>query len=192
MTGAEDFAHFINKIYDAYDRYIKNTIYDAMVGYANNLTGMWKKTGTLTVENLRELCDLISTAMGMPVMIMGTRTAISKINDLTNVDYFSSTMKDELHQTGVLAVWEGIDLVTIPQVFERNQVGTYKLDNDILWIMPQTEERWIKLVNEGDMQVHQVADKDTNRDGTSEYEIQTKIGVGILLNGCFGVYKITA
>lgn len=192
ITGVEDFAHFINKVYDAFDRYIKNAIYDTMVGYANNLTGMWKKTGTLTEENLRELCDLVSTAMGQDVMILGTRTAVSKLHGITNVDYFSSNMKDELHQTGILAVWEGIDTVVIPQVFERNKVGTYKLDNDMLWIIPKTEERFVKLVYEGDMELAQVNDSNVNRDMTNEFEIRAKLGVGILLNGCFGVYKITA
>lgn len=58
--------------------------------------------------------------------------------------------------------------------------------------MPQTEERWIKLVNEGDTQISQVSDKDTNRDMTYEFEFQTKLGIGILLNGVFGVYDIDA
>ena len=52
VTGAEDFATFVNKMYEAYDRYVKNTIYDAMVGYANTLTGQFKKTGSLTADNL--------------------------------------------------------------------------------------------------------------------------------------------
>ena len=190
VMGVEDFAHFINKIYDAYDRYIKNAIYDTMVGYANNLSGMFKKTGSLTEANLRDLCDLVSTAMNQDVMIMGTRTAISKVNALTNVDYLSSNMKDELHRTGTMALWQGIEIIELPQVFEKNKVGQYKLDNDVLWIMPKSEERFIKLVNEGDMQIFQVSDAATNRDMTNEYEVMQKLGIGILLNGCFGVYKI--
>ena len=192
MTGAEDFAKFINKVYDAYDRYIKNAIYDTMVDYSTNLTGMFKKTGSITAQNLRDLCDLVSTAMGMPVMIMGTRTALQNVVALTGVDYLSSNMKDELHRTGTMTIWQGIELVEIPQVFERNKVGQYKIDSTLLWIMPQTEEKWIKLVNEGDTQISQVADKDTNRDLTYEYEMQTKLGIGILLNGVFGVYDIDA
>lgn len=104
VTGAEDFATFVNKMYEAYDRYVKNTIYDAMVGYANSLTGQFKKTGSVTADNLNALCDLVSTATGYPVMIMGTRTALSKITALQNASYISDTMKDEHMRTGLLGI----------------------------------------------------------------------------------------
>ena len=104
VTGAEDFATFVTKMYEAYDRYVKNTIYDAMVGYANSLTGQFKKTGSVTADNLNALCDLVSTATGYPVMIMGTRTALSKITALQNASYISDTMKDEHMRTGLLGI----------------------------------------------------------------------------------------
>ena len=94
-------------MYEAYDRYVKNTIYDAMVGYANALTGMFKKTGSLTADILNELCDLVSTATGRPVMIMGTRTALSKVTALQNAAYISDSMKEEHYKNGFLGMWEG-------------------------------------------------------------------------------------
>ena len=151
-------------MYEAYDRYVKNTIYDAMVGYATALTGQFKKTGSLTAENLNALCDLISTATGYPVMIMGTRTALSKVTALQNSLYISDVMKEEHRTKGLLGMWEGKELVEIPQVFEKNKVGSYKIDNTLLWIMPMTDIKWIKLVNEGDTQLRAITDKDTNID----------------------------
>ena len=177
-------------MYEAYDRYVKNTIYDAMVGYANTLTGQFKKTGSLTADNLNALCDLVSTATGYPVMIMGTRTALSKVTALQNASYISDTMKDEFNRTGLLGMWEGKELIEIPQVFEKNKVGSYKIDNTLLWIMPMTDIKWIKLVNEGDTQLRAITDKDTNMDMTYEQEIQTKLGVAVMLNSAFGVYDV--
>ena len=177
-------------MYEAYDRYVKNTIYDAMVGYANTLTGQFKKTGSLTADNLNALCDLVSTATGYPVMIMGTRTALSKVTALQNASYISDTMKDEHMRTGLLGMWEGKELISIPQVFEKNKVGSYKIDNTLLWIMPMTDIKWIKLVNEGDTQLRAITDKDTNMDMTYEQEIQTKLGVAVMLNSAFGVYDV--
>ena len=75
-----------------------------MVGYANSLTGQFKKTGSVTADNLNALCDLVSTATGYPVMIMGTRTALSKITALQNASYISDTMKDEHMRTGLLGI----------------------------------------------------------------------------------------
>jgi 6,7-dimethyl-8-ribityllumazine synthase len=107
VTGAEEFAKFVTKMYEAYDRYVKNALYDAMVGYATTLTGQFKKTGSVTAENLNALCDLVSTATGYPVMIMGTRTALSNVIGLQNAQYISDAMKDEHYRTGTLGMWEG-------------------------------------------------------------------------------------
>lgn len=177
-------------MYEAYDRYVKNTIYDAMIGYATSLTGQFKKTGSLTADNLNALCDLVSTATGYPVMIMGTRTALSKVTALQNASYISDTMKDEHMRTGLLGMFEGKQLVEIPQVFEKNKIGSYKIDNTLLWIMPMTDIKFIKVVNEGDTQLRAITDKDTNMDMTYESEIQTKLGCAVMLNSAFGVYDV--
>ena len=192
VMGLEDWAKFITRVYEAYDRYIKNTVYDTMVGYATALTGQFKETGTITAENLNNLCDLVSTATGAPVMIMGTRSALAKVMSLQNADYISDAMKDEHYRNGVLGMWEGKQLVEIPQVFEKGKVGQYKIDNTLLWIMPVADEKFIKVVNEGDTQLMSVADKDSNMDMTYEYELQTKLGCGVILSGAFGCYDIDA
>ena len=192
VTGAEEFATFVNKMYDAYDRYVKNTIYDAMVGYSTALTGQFKKTGSVTAENLNALCDLVSTATGLPVMIMGTKTALNSVIALQNASYISDAMKDEHYRTGTLGMWEGKELVAIPQVFEKGKVGQYKIDNTLIWVMPVTDLKFIKLVNEGDTQLRAITDKDANMDYTYEQEIMTKLGVAIMLNSAFGVYDIDA
>ena len=192
VTGAEEFSKFINKMYEAYDRYVKNALYDAMVGYATALTGTFKKTGSLTPEGLNELCELLETTTGYRVRIMGTRAALANVIKLQNATYISDAMKDEHYRTGTLGMWEGKELVEIPQVFEKNKVGTYKIDNTIIWIMPTSEEKFLKLVNEGDTQLRTIADKDENMDYTYENEMATKLGVGVMLNGAFGVFDIDA
>ena len=179
-------------MYDAYDRYVKNTLYDAMVGYAKGLTGQFKVTGDPTTDKLNALCDLVSTATGYPVIIMGTRTALSKVIALQNGQYISDAMKDEHYRTGTLGMWEGKELVEIPQVFEKNKVGTYKLSNTMIWFMPVSEEKFLKLVNEGDTQLRTIADKDENMDYTYESEMMTKLGVGVMLNGAYGVWDLEA
>lgn len=177
-------------MYEAYDRYIKNAIYDAMVGYVDTMPALYKKTGTLTPENLNALCDLVSTATGYPVMIMGTRAALGKVVGIQNGSYISDAMKNEHYRTGLLGMFEGKECVEIPQLFERGKIGTYKLRNDLLWIMPVTDIKFIKLVNEGDTQLHSVMDKDTHMDMTYDQEMQTKLGVGIMLNSAFGAYVV--
>ena len=179
-------------MYEAYDRYVKNALYDAMVSYATTLTGLFKKTGSIDTAKLNELCDLVSTATGYPVMIMGTRTALGSVIGLQNTNYISDSMKDEHYRTGLLGMWEGRELVEIPQVFEKGKIGQPKIDNTLLWVMPVTDLKFIKLVNEGDTQLRAISDKDTNMDMTYEQELQTKLGVAVMLNSAFGVYDLDA
>lgn len=58
--------------------------------------------------------------------------------------------------------------------------------------MPAADLKFIKLVNEGDTQLRAITDKDTLMDMTYEQEIQTKLGVAVMLNSAFGVYDIDA
>ena len=192
VMGAEDFAKFVNKMYEAYDRYVKNALYDAMVGYATTLVGQFKKSGSLTEADLNALCDLVETATGYQVRIMGTKAALRNVTALKGSEYYSDSMKDEHYKTGLLGWFEGRELIEIPQVFEKNKVGTYKIDNTLLWIMPTSEEKFIKLVNEGDTQLRAITDKDANMDMTYEQEMMTKLGVAVMLNSAFGVFDIEA
>ena len=58
--------------------------------------------------------------------------------------------------------------------------------------MPASEEKFIKLVNEGDTQLRAITDKDTLMDMTYEQEMMTKLGVAVMLNSAFGVWDIDA
>ena len=177
-------------MYEAYDRYVKNTIYDTMVDYSKKLAATYKKTGSVSEESLNELCEIVSTATGYPVMIMGTEAALKNVIALQNANYISDAMKNEHYRTGTLGMWEGKELVAIPQVFEKGKIGEYKISNKLIWIMPTTDLKFIKLVNEGDTQLRAITDKDTNMDMTYEQEMMTKLGCAVMLNSAFGVYDI--
>ena len=83
LTGAEDFAKFVTKIYEAVDRYVTETVYRAMMSAAEDLpggaggAGQWVKTGALndsTRETLIQLVEDVQMASGASeVVIMGTK-----------------------------------------------------------------------------------------------------------------------
>ena len=108
-TGVEDWGTFITKIYEAYDYYIKQTIYDTMVGYKDKIAATYKKTGSVTAETLRELCELVEMVTGHNVVIMGTRTALRNVTALQNAQFISDAMKNEHYTTGLLGMWEGYE-----------------------------------------------------------------------------------
>ena len=188
MTGVEDWATFVSKIYEAYDNYIKQAIYDTMVGYKDKIAATYKKTGSVTAETLRELCELVEMVTGHPVVIMGTRTALRNVTALQNAQFISDAMKNEHYNTGFLGMWEGYELVEIGQGFKSSDLAQKLVTNDILWIMPVVDNKFIKFVNEGDSQVYQVTDAGAHMDMTYDFEFQTKIGVAVMFNLAFGMY----
>ena len=86
--------------------------------------------------------------------------------------------------------WEGIRLVEIPQNFKLNDTTNYLVDNTKLFIMPMADNKFIKLVNEGDAQITQVTDPTTRRDMTYEYEYQMKFGIAVVTNLKWGMWNI--
>lgn len=120
ITGAEDFSAFITKIYEAVDRYLNETIYQAMMSASKNLpggatgSGQWVKTGALdesTRPTLMQLCEDVQMASNATeVVIMGTKAALAKVTGLQNAQWASDEMKNERNSTGRIAMWEGIRL----------------------------------------------------------------------------------
>jgi hypothetical protein len=203
ITGAEDFSKFVTKLYEAIDRYLNETIYQAMMSASENLpggasgSGQWVKTGALdetTRETLVQLVEDVQMASGAnEVVIMGTKTALSKVTGLQNVQWISNEMKNERHTTGKLGIWEGIRLVEIKQGFALQDTTKYLVDDKVLFIMPLTgDTKFIKIVNEGEAEIRQVQDGTTNQDMTYDYRYMFKMGVGVQISLLFGVYNIAA
>ncbi|MCD8377879.1 MAG: hypothetical protein LUB59_03730 [Candidatus Gastranaerophilales bacterium] len=194
-TGIESMAQFSIKITEAFNQYLNQAIYDALMEVGETLGTQFYKTSALddtTKETLRTLCMDVSIATGQPVAILGTRVALGSVFDLTGVDWFSNDMKNEMYTTGKMAYFEGIPLVEIKQGFKKNDTTQYLISNTTLFIMPISAEKMIKLVYEGDTQMYTIHDPDTNVDLTESTEVLEKIGIGIVTNQKFGIWEIVA
>ena len=55
--------------------------------------------------------------------------------------------------------------------------------------MPVADNKFIKIYDEGEAQVKEVSDGNTNMDKTIEYEYQQKMGVATVIQRKFGFYK---
>lgn len=197
MAGRIDWATFVQKIYEAYDKMVNDMVYSAVMAAGDKVlpSSQFSKTGALstaTKDQFMTLIEDVQAANGTEVVIMGTKSALSKLNALEDVNWISNDMKEERHTTGRLGIFEGVRLVEIPQRFANNDTSTKLVDNTKLLIMPVADNRFIKIYNEGDAQIKEVSDGTTNMDMTIEYEYQIKMGVATVINRKFGMWKITA
>ena len=194
LTGLEDFGALVGKITEAFDRYVNQALYEALIGVGSTLGSQWYKTSALndtTKETLRTLCMDVSMATNSEVVIMGTYGALSKVYDLTNVSWASSEMKNEKYTTGRFGYWEGIRLVELKQGFKLNDTTQRLVDDKQLFIMPVGDNKFVKVVNEGQPEMRQVQVNTDNQDMTYQYTYMFKIGVGVMINLLFGVWYIT-
>ena len=201
LTGAEDFATFVNKLYEAIDRYINESIYQAMLSAAEQLpggtdgNGQWVKTGALDASEKMKFLQLIEDvqmATGMEVVIMGTKTALSRLEAMQDIQWVSEDMKVQRNTTGRIGYFEGIRLVEIKQGFKLNDTSARLVDDKQLLIMPVGDNKFIKVVNEGQPEMRQVNDNTFHQDMTYDYRYMWKMGVGVQIGLLFGVYNIVA
>jgi hypothetical protein len=201
LTGAEDFATFVTKLYEAVDRFVNESIYQAMVTAASQLpggatgAGQWVKTGALDAAEktvFMQLIEDVQMATGMEVVIMGTKTALSRLEGMQDINWVSEDMKVQRNTTGRIGYFEGIRLVEIKQGFRLNDTTQYLVDDKQLFIMPVGDNKFIKVVNEGNPEMKQVNDNTVNQDMTYDFRYMFKMGVGVQIGLLFGVYNIAA
>lgn len=188
------------KVSEAVNRYLYDALYASLRGAKDNLGANWVKSGALDVANkatLVKLCQDISMATGSEVTIFGSRSALSSLSAMADVNWAPETVKQEYYNNGgVLGNWEGFKVAEIGQGLKRgasiNSASVeYMLDTDRLYVIPTSvANKFIKVVNEGDSQISQVTDRDTNRDMSYEYEMMFKMGIAVILNTVFGVWEI--
>lgn len=199
LTGAEDFATFVTKLYEAVDKFVNESIWQAMQSAASKLpggatgAGQWVKTGNLLAGEktvFMQLIEDVQMATGMDVVIMGTRSALSKLEGIQDIEWVTEDMKVQRNTTGRIGYFEGIPLVEIKQGFRLNDTSNKLIDDKQLMIMPVGDNRFIKVVNEGNPEMRQVNDNTVNQDMTYDYRYMFKMGVGVQISLLFGVYNI--
>lgn len=200
LTGAEDFATFVTKLYEAVDRFVNESIWQAMQSAAAQLpggatgSGQWVKTGALdaaTKDVFMQLIEDVQMATGMEVVIMGTKTALSKLGNIQDIDWITEDMRVARNTTGRVGYYEGIRLVEVKQGFRLNDTTNRLVDDKQLLIMPVGSNKFIKMVNEGNPEMRQVNDNTEHQDMTYDYRYMFKMGVAVMINLLFGVYNIT-
>lgn len=189
MAGRIDWAKFIEKLYEAVDKKINDALYQAFLGLEDYVPAAYSFTGTITEEAILSKAEMVATATGKEVMIAAPRTACAKITALTNASMWSNEMKQQRNTLGQLGTWNAIDLVRIPQVFEKG-TRTFAYPENKFYILPKTDNKPIKLVYEGDGYFNENTDAAINRDMTIEAEYHTKFGIAVIFGLDYAVGEI--
>lgn len=186
LTGAVTIEELVTSLTNAFTRHVDTMITNAFMDAGTGLPSEFLHSGTLTTDDMLDLIQMVSIYSQQPVSIYGTSVALSRLNALAEVKY-SDEMANELYTTGRLGYWMGNRIVQIPQSFVPNTYQ-YAMPNDVLYVIPSGIAP-IKVVDEGETRALQLGFEETI-DQTIDYQMQRKLGVGVVIGSIFGKYTI--
>lgn len=195
VLGRVDFTEFTDKIAEAFVYKIQELCYTGVYGAADKLPNntQFVKTGVLsadTKEAFDTLIEDVGTANEAEVVIMGTKTALKKLNALTDVDWRSDSQKESIANSGRLGSYEGTELIEIPQRFALNDVTKKLIDNNRLLIFAKNQEKFVWFTDKGETQIVEAGtQKGDLADDFQTYEVQREFGVAVVLPQYFGQWS---
>lgn len=193
--GVDDLTKMTQKINKAFSDYLNETMYNALLAAISANGGHFVGSGKLDSTTKQTFMDIVAdveTGSTGSAVIIGTKKALADVYNLTDVAWASDDMKNEKYNTGRFGMIDGTPIVEIPNRFKKGDTTKYILNNDVIFIIPEGVDPFIKLVYEGDTRVKQVTDNTTNMDMTEDYQVQSKIGVGVVTSSKLGMWNKVA
>ena len=187
LTGAITLEKISDKIYKSINKFFQDRIYAQFQNVANVVPSAFSGVGN-TEQALAEIVDKVQAAGGYSsVTIAGTKSALRKLAGIIPDKMFANSQKEAKAQTGSIGDWEGNKLLVIPQTLKS---GTFELalSDDTVFIL-DGECKPIKLEFFGDTRTKSDETGQNNPDQTIDLQIQTKFGMGLVLDNYFGMFK---
>lgn len=196
LTGRKDWGAFVDAVVKAYLNKVQTMISTQfatgvnLIPVPSTLTG----TGALasgTKAQFDAIIEKVGAANECPVVIMGTKTALKNLTALAKIDFSdpASSVKEAVANTGIIGSYEGTALMEIPQKFTDKTLATPVVANNILYIMPMVDNKFIKFVDFGETEL-EISQKGDTKDDMQSYEVQRRMGVSTLMTRYFGKWTI--
>lgn len=189
LSGRLSFAKLIEKVGQAIQNKIYSEVAASFASATANLPAAFKATGVYDEETLMDLVAHVEAASGSSAVIVGTRKGLAKVWGGLDKALFTEAMKNQLANTGRVADVNGLTLAQLPQVHKVNTFE-FAYNDDQLLVLPANDERFIKIVFEGNDEIKQVADNTVNTDMSYEHKFMTHFGTATIFGAAIAKYDI--
>lgn len=186
LKGIVTMDKLADKVYKAINKYIQDRVYAQFNNVATAVPADFAAQGN-DEDAVGGLVDKVQAAGGYnTITIAGTKAALRKLARAVPDKMFANTQKEAKASTGSIGEWESNDLMVIPQTLKS---GTFELalDDTKLFILGG-ESKPIKLEFVGDTRTKEDDTMIVNNDQTLGLQVQTKLGIGLVLPEYFGVF----
>lgn len=187
LAGRVEWGRMLDKVNRSYLSQISADIYQAIVQAYGSLATPYKYSGSFDRTELNKLVQHIQTITGgREVTVYGTKLALQQATPA----YVSYNMMDERNQTGFFRVIDGIRFVEIKQA-HVNGTDNFAVGDDFLLVVPNGDEKIIKLVVEGEPIIEDSTQNGMNADRTFDFTFSEKYGLGVVTASRYGAYILT-
>lgn len=183
MAGREDFSKWISRIADAVNKKLSSIAQGTLTTAVTNLPTEFKVTGSYNEPKILEVLQHVEASNGVKPTIVGTSTALSKLQGAV-ITAGSSDMKNEKNQQGYLRIWNGYSCMEIEQGHKQGTF-TFTMPNDKLYFLCG-DDKLVKMVLEGESQVREINEGITNADGTLDYTLTFKANAAVAYSRMIG------
>ena len=194
LTGRFNWNEFVQAVARAFVNAVQEELYAEFMDASNKLPVPAPFTGngtlnTTSKDAFDEIISNVETVNGTKAVILGTKTALKKLNALTKIEWIADSQKESVARTGILGDYEGTTLIEIPQRFAFNKVGEKLVDDKKLLIFPVVDYRPIKMVDYGikEFEITQVGEYQND---LQTFEAQRKMGISTIITRYFGVWNL--
>lgn len=184
VSGRCDFVSMIEKVKKSFSNELATRVYNAIKGAFDDVTAPYGVKGTFKSDDLADLIAHVQSATGQGVRVYGTKKALGKISSAIPSD----KMKDELNLLGHYGVFQGTDLIELPQGHVAG-TNTFAMDDNMLFVIPD-DTKIVKLVLEGEPIVYEDTSATARNDQQIEFLFERRAGVGVLKASVYGIYKL--
>ena len=197
IAGQESWSKLVDKITESYLAEIQKQVYAEVSTAATKLpvqTG-FVGTGALSQATKAQFDAIIENVSdannGVPVVIMGTKSALAKINALADVQWGARDQRDSVMNTGNIGIYEGTRLVEMPNRFTDKTFTNKVFPTNVLMIMPALgdEGKFVKFVDELTTEVEKAERGDYLTD-LMTLQVSRRFGVGTVIGRQFGQWTI--
>ncbi len=184
LAGKVDFAKMIAKIQRSMNAQLAADISAAIVTGYSALSSPYTFTGAYSISQFNTSIQHVEAATGVKAMVLGTRAALQKVAP-ANIAYNGQIIESR-NQLGFYSLVDGTTLFEIKQSHTPG-TDTFAI-TDYLLIVPQGEEKIVKVLLEGDAIIEDNSSgENRNADQSIEYTFEKKYGVGVITSTKYGV-----
>lgn len=196
VLGDVDWSAWISNISRSYIAMIQEETYAQFGNAITSLPAQFKGSGTLdstTKASFDAIISAVSAANnGADIILLGDKAALAKINGLADVQWGYTDQKRSVMETGNIGIYDGNRLLPIKNRFTDKTLQNYVFPTDEIYILPVIGEegKFIKMIDEGDVEILEQMERGDNLSDLQTYEVQRRMGFGIVLGRYFGQWEI--